>query len=169
MDLDWLVRDQGDSRRGRGAFLQNRSDRSYPLPSRLQDRSYKSIPPKEQQELGDRHILTSGDLRRALPGGLGSGLEAFLHLQGSLHIISGESSTRLEPPEIIRVPHSQNYRVLVKKTLARYWASGWARLGKIWARFKTFVGAKPSRFLLFCQLNFRILLAPLGFLQLRPV
>ena len=26
---------------------------------------FKSIPPKEQQELGDRHILRSGDLRRA--------------------------------------------------------------------------------------------------------
>ena len=145
MDLDWLVRDQGDSRRGRGAFLQNRSDRSYPLPSRLQDRSYKSIPPKEQQELGDRHILRSGDLRRAC-------LEIWEvvwvpdNSTGRPHITSGESSTGLEPPQIIRVPHSQNYTVLVIKTLARYWASGWARLGKIWARNKVFVGAKPSRF-----------------------
>ena len=45
------------------AFLQNKSDRSC-IPLFGLGEFFKSIPPKEAKELGDRHTLRKGDLRK---------------------------------------------------------------------------------------------------------
>ena len=139
MDLDWLVRDQGDSLRGRGAFLQNRSDRSYPLPSRLQDRSYKSIPPKEQQELGYRQSLRSGDLRRAC-------LEIW-RVVWRLFYIYKKVFTSLLGRVLQGLNHPKLYESPTLRT-TQFWSyKPWPGIGQVagqgWARF-----GQESRYLL---------------------
>ena len=132
-----MVRDQG------GAFLQNRSDRGYPLPSRLQDRSYKSIPPKEQQELGKKHTLRSGDLRRAC-------LEIW-RVVWRLFYIYKKVFTSLLGRVLQGLNHLKLYESPTLRTTQFWSRKPWPGIGQVagqgWARFGQDLGKTWGHFL----------------------